>query len=45
MAMDFTTALAKYRFAKSDMRIQLDFINLTDLMSAVNFKCFSTANP
>jgi aspartyl-tRNA synthetase len=41
--MDFATAMAKYGSDKPDMRVQLEFTELTDVMKDVDFKVFSGA--
>jgi len=41
--MDFATAIAKYGSDKPDMRVQLEFTELTDVMKDVDFKVFSGA--
>ncbi len=41
--MDFATAMAKYGSDKPDMRVRLEFTELTDLMKDVEFKVFSGA--
>ncbi len=41
--MDFATAMAKYGSDKPDMRVKLEFTELTDVMKDVDFKVFSGA--
>jgi aspartyl-tRNA synthetase len=41
--MDFATAMAKYGSDKPDMRVRLEFTELTDVMKDVDFKVFSGA--
>ncbi|CAM8640717.1 AspS Aspartyl-tRNA synthetase [Oxalobacteraceae bacterium] len=41
--MDFATAMAKYGSDKPDMRVKLEFTELTDAMKDVEFKVFSGA--
>ncbi len=41
--MDFATAMAKYGSDKPDMRIKLEFTDLTAVMKDVDFKVFSSA--
>jgi len=41
--MDFATAMAKYGSDKPDMRVKLEFTELTDVMRDVDFKVFSGA--
>ena len=41
--MDFATAMAKYGSDKPDMRVQLEFTELTEVMKDVDFKVFSGA--
>lgn len=41
--MDYTTAMAKYGSDKPDMRVKLEFTELTDVMKDVAFKVFSGA--
>ena len=41
--MDFATAMAKYGSDKPDMRVKLEFTELTDVMKDVEFKVFSGA--
>ena len=41
--MDFATAMAKYGSDKPDMRVKLEFTELTELMKDVDFKVFSGA--
>ena len=41
--MDYTTAMGKYGSDKPDMRVKLEFTELTDVMKDVNFKVFSGA--
>ena len=41
--MDYATAMAKYGSDKPDMRVKLEFTELTDVMKDVPFKVFSTA--
>jgi len=41
--MDFATAMAKYGSDKPDIRVQLEFTELTDVMKDVDFKVFSGA--
>lgn len=41
--MNFATAMAKYGSDKPDMRVRLEFTELTDVMKDVEFKVFSGA--
>ncbi len=41
--MDFATAMAKYGSDKPDMRVKLEFTELTEVMKDVDFKVFSGA--
>ena len=41
--MDYATAMAKYGSDKPDMRVKLEFTELTDVMKDVPFKVFSSA--
>ncbi len=41
--MDFATAMGKYGSDKPDMRVKLEFTELTDVMKDVEFKVFSGA--
>jgi len=41
--MDFATAMAKYGSDKPDMRVKMEFTDLTDIMKDVEFKVFSGA--
>ncbi len=41
--MDFATAMAKYGSDKPDMRVKLEFTELTDAMKDVEFKVFAGA--
>ncbi len=41
--MDFATAMGKYGSDKPDMRVKLEFTELTDVMKDVDFKVFSGA--
>ena len=41
--MDFATAMAKYGSDKPDMRVKLEFTELTDVMKDVEFKVFAGA--
>jgi aspartyl-tRNA synthetase len=41
--MNFATAMAKYGSDKPDMRVELEFTELTDVMKDVDFKVFSGA--
>ncbi len=41
--MDFATAMAKYGSDKPDMRVKLEFTELTEVMKDVEFKVFSGA--
>ncbi len=41
--MDFATAMAKYGSDKPDMRVKMEFTELTDVMKDVEFKVFSGA--
>ena len=41
--MDFATAMAKYGSDKPDMRVKLEFSELTEVMKDVDFKVFSGA--
>ncbi|MEK0435773.1 MAG: hypothetical protein RL369_1822 [Pseudomonadota bacterium] len=41
--MDFATAMAKYGSDKPDMRVKMEFTELTDIMKDVEFKVFSGA--
>ncbi len=41
--MDYATAMAKYGSDKPDMRVKLEFTELTDVMKDVAFKVFSGA--
>ena len=41
--MDYATAMAKYGSDKPDMRVKLEFTELTDVMKDVDFKVFSGA--
>ena len=41
--MNFATAMAKYGSDKPDMRVKLEFTELTDVMKDVEFKVFSGA--
>ncbi|MGZ3181836.1 MAG: aspartate--tRNA ligase [Telluria sp.] len=41
--MDFATAMGKYGSDKPDMRVKLEFTELTDLMKNVEFKVFNAA--
>jgi aspartyl-tRNA synthetase len=41
--MDYNTAMGKYGSDKPDMRVKLEFTELTDVMKDVNFKVFSGA--
>jgi len=41
--MDYATAMGKYGSDKPDMRVKLEFTELTDVMKDVNFKVFSGA--
>src|SRR5690606_20407765 len=41
--MDFATAMARYGSDKPDMRVKLEFTELTDVMKDVDFKVFSAA--
>jgi aspartyl-tRNA synthetase len=41
--MDFATAMAKYGSDKPDMRVKLEFTELTDAMKDVGFKVFAGA--
>jgi len=41
--MDFATAMAKYGSDKPDMRVKLEFAELTDAMKDVEFKVFAGA--
>lgn len=41
--MDFATAMGKYGSDKPDMRVKLEFTELTELMKSVEFKVFNSA--
>ena len=41
--MDFATAMARYGSDKPDMRVKLEFTELTDVMKDVDFKVFAGA--
>jgi aspartyl-tRNA synthetase len=41
--MDYATAMGKYGSDKPDMRVKLEFTDLTDVMKDVDFKVFSGA--
>jgi len=41
--MDFGTAMGKYGSDKPDMRVKLEFTELTELMKTVEFKVFNSA--
>ncbi|MEF9926750.1 MAG: aspartate--tRNA ligase, partial [Massilia sp.] len=41
--MDFATAMAMYGSDKPDMRVKLEFTELTELMKTVEFKVFNSA--
>jgi aspartyl-tRNA synthetase len=41
--MDFATAMGKYGSDKPDMRVKLEFTELTGLMKSVEFKVFNSA--
>jgi aspartyl-tRNA synthetase len=41
--MDFATAMGKYGSDKPDMRVKLEFTDLTDVMKTVEFKVFNGA--
>ena len=41
--MDFATAMAKYGSDKPDLRVKMEFTDLTEVMKNVDFKVFSAA--